>query len=95
MPHRHTLIHHQADGLDLKLLAELLSHHIRLRFMDHDLIFVSTKSAAAQICGMDEKIIRLSAAGLTVRDIQSHLLDLYGYGLKVSPDLIGSPSQSP
>ena len=28
----------------------------------------------------------LSAAGLTVRDIQAHLLDLYG--LKVSPDLI-------
>ncbi len=86
MPHRHTLIRHQADGLDLKLLAELPSHHIRLRFMDHDLIFVSTKSAAAQICGMDEKIIRLSAAGLTVRDIQNHLLDLYG--LKASPDLI-------
>ena len=28
----------------------------------------------------------LYAAGLTVRDIQAHLLDLYG--LKVSPDLI-------
>ena len=32
------------------------------------------------------KIIGLYAAGLTVRDIQAHLLDLYG--LKVSPDLI-------
>ena len=35
---------------------------------------------------MDDKIIGLYAAGLTVRDIQAHLLDLYG--LKVSPDLI-------
>ncbi|WEQ54981.1 IS256 family transposase [Komagataeibacter nataicola] len=35
---------------------------------------------------IDDKIIGLYAAGLTVRDIQTHLLDLYG--LKVSPDLI-------
>ncbi len=35
---------------------------------------------------MAARIIGLCAAGLTVRDIQSHLLDLYG--LKVSPDLI-------
>lgn len=40
----------------------------------------------ARIDGMDDKIIGLYAAGLTVRDIQDHLLELYG--LKVSPDLI-------
>lgn len=39
-----------------------------------------------RIDGIDDKIIGLYAAGLTVRDIQTHLLDLYG--LKVSPDLI-------
>ncbi|WP_264986539.1 transposase, partial [Komagataeibacter swingsii] len=35
---------------------------------------------------IDDRIIGLYAAGLTVRDIQAHLLDLYGQ--KVSPDLI-------
>jgi len=35
---------------------------------------------------MDDKIIGLYAAGLTVRDIRAHLEDLYG--LKVSADLI-------
>src|SRR6056297_2095711 len=39
-----------------------------------------------RIDGMDEKIIGLYAAGLTVRDIRAHLEDVYG--LKVSPDLI-------
>ena len=40
----------------------------------------------ARIDGMAARIIGLCAVGLTVRDIQSRLLDLYG--LKVSPDLI-------
>lgn len=44
------------------------------------------KKGQTRIDGMDDKIIGLYAAGLTVRDIQAHLLDLYG--LKVSPDLI-------
>ena len=35
---------------------------------------------------MDDKIIGLYAAGLTVRDIRAHLEDVYG--LQVSPDLI-------
>jgi transposase-like protein len=35
---------------------------------------------------VDDKIIGLYAAGLSVRDIQAHLEDIYG--LKVSPDLI-------
>lgn len=39
-----------------------------------------------RIDGIDDRIIGLYAAGLTVRDIQTHPLDLYG--LKVSPDLI-------
>ncbi len=39
-----------------------------------------------RIDGMDDKTIGLYAAGLTVRDMPTHLLDLYG--LKVSPDLI-------
>ena len=44
------------------------------------------KKGQTRIDGVDDKIIGLYAAGLTVRDIQTHLLDLYG--LKVSPDLI-------
>lgn len=44
------------------------------------------KKGQTRIDGMDDRIIGLYAAGLTVRDIQAHLLDLYG--LKVSPDLI-------
>ena len=44
------------------------------------------KKGQTRTCGMDDKIVGLYAAGLTVRDIQAHLLDLYG--LKVSPDLI-------
>lgn len=43
------------------------------------------KKGQTRIDGMDDKIIGLYAAGLTVRDIQAHLLDLYG--LQVSPDL--------
>ena len=39
-----------------------------------------------RIDGMDDKIIGLYAAGLTVRDIRAHLEDVYG--LQVSPDLI-------
>ena len=44
------------------------------------------RKGQTRIDGMDDKIVGLYAAGLTVRDIQAHLLDLYG--LKVSPDLI-------
>lgn len=44
------------------------------------------KKGQTWIDGMDDKIIGFYAAGLTVRDIQAHLLDLNG--LKVSPDLI-------
>lgn len=36
--------------------------------------------------GFDEKVIALYSGGMTVRDIQSHLSDLYG--TEVSPDLI-------
>lgn len=44
------------------------------------------KKGQTRIDGMDDKIISLYAAGLTVRDIASHLEDIYG--LQVSPDLI-------
>lgn len=44
------------------------------------------KKGQTRIDGMDDKIIGLYAAGLTVRDIRSHLEELYG--LKVSADLI-------
>lgn len=44
------------------------------------------KKSQTPIDGMDDKIIGLYAAGLTVRDIRSHLEDVYG--LQVSPDLI-------
>ncbi|MEI4233612.1 transposase [Roseovarius sp. D22-M7] len=44
------------------------------------------KKGRTRTCGMDDEIIGLHAAGLTVRDIQAHLLD--HHGLKVSPDLI-------
>jgi Transposase, Mutator family len=44
------------------------------------------KKGQTRIDGIDDKIIGLYAHGLTVRDIQAHLEDLYG--LKVSPDLI-------
>jgi putative transposase len=49
---------------------------------EHELI----KKGQTRIDGMDNKIIGLYAAGLTVRDIRSHLEDVYG--LQVSPDLI-------
>ena len=44
------------------------------------------KKGQTRIDGMDDKIIGLYAAGLTVRDIRAHLEDVYG--LQVSPDLI-------
>ena len=43
------------------------------------------KKGQTRIDGMDDKIIGLYAAGLTVRDIRAHLEDVYG--LQVSPDL--------
>ena len=44
------------------------------------------KKGQTRIDGVDDKIIGLYAAGLSVRDIQAHLEDLYC--LRVSPDLI-------
>ena len=45
------------------------------------------KKGQTRINGMDDKIIGLYAASLTVRDIHAPLEDVYG--LKVSADLIG------
>jgi putative transposase len=39
-----------------------------------------------RLAGFDERIISLYARGLTVREIQGHLQELYG--VEVSPDLI-------
>lgn len=47
---------------------------------------VLVKKGQTRIDGVDDKIIGLYAAGLSVRDIQAHLEDIYG--LKVSSDLI-------
>lgn len=44
------------------------------------------KKGQTRIDGMDDKIIGLCAAGLTVCDLRTHLEDVYG--LQVSPDLI-------
>jgi putative transposase len=44
------------------------------------------RNGQTRIDGMDDKIIGLYAAGLTVRDIRAHLEDVYG--LQVSADLI-------
>ena len=42
--------------------------------------------------GFDEKIIAMYARGMTVREIQGHLAEIYG--TEVSPDLIsGSPTR--
>jgi putative transposase len=38
--------------------------------------------------GFDEKIVSMYARGMTVREIQGHLLEIYG--LDVSPDLIST-----
>jgi len=38
--------------------------------------------------GFDDKIVSMSARGMTVREVQGHLLELYG--LEVSPDLIST-----
>src|SRR3984957_3676060 len=38
--------------------------------------------------GFDEKIVSMYARGLTVREIQGHLVEIYG--LEVSPDLIST-----
>jgi putative transposase len=44
------------------------------------------KKRQRRLAGFDEKIVALYARGMTVRDIQGHLQDLYG--VEVSPDLI-------
>lgn len=44
------------------------------------------KKRQTRLPGLDEKVIALYARGMTVRDIQGHLEELYG--VEVSPDLI-------
>jgi hypothetical protein len=42
--------------------------------------------------GFDEKIVSMYARGMTVRELQGHLLELYG--LEVSPDLISTVTEA-
>ena len=50
------------------------------------------KKGQTRIDGVDDKIIGFYALGLSVRDIQAHLEELYG--LRVSPDLISRVTES-
>jgi len=50
------------------------------------------KKRQTRFDGFDEKILSLYARGMTVREIQGHLEDLYG--VEVSPDLISSVTDS-
>jgi len=50
------------------------------------------KKRQTRFDGFDEKILSLYARGMTVREIQGHLEDLYGE--EVSPDLISSVTDS-
>jgi putative transposase len=43
--------------------------------------------------GFDEKIVSMYARGMSVREIQGHIRELYG--LAVSPDLVSTSNQSP
>jgi putative transposase len=53
---------------------------------------ILVKKGQRRITGMDEKIISLYARGMTTRDVQAHLQELYG--VEVSPELISSITDS-
>jgi len=46
------------------------------------------KKRQKDISGLEEKIISLYAKGMTTRDIQDHIKDLYGY--EISPEMVSS-----
>lgn len=46
------------------------------------------KKRQKDISGLEEKIISMYAKGMTTRDIQSHIKDLYGY--EISPETVSS-----
>jgi putative transposase len=50
------------------------------------------KKHQSRFDGFDEKIISMYARGMTTRDIQAHLQDIYG--VEVSPDLISNVTDS-
>jgi transposase-like protein len=50
------------------------------------------KKRQKDISGLDEKIISMYAKGMTVRDIQTHIEDIYGY--KMSPETISNMTES-
>ena len=49
------------------------------------------KKRQRDISGLDEKIISMYGKGMTVRDIQAHLVDIYGYEL--SPETISNMTE--
>lgn len=50
------------------------------------------KKRQKDISGLEEKIISMYAKGMTVRDIQAHIEDIYGY--KMSPETISNMTES-
>ena len=48
------------------------------------------KKRQRDISGLEEKIISMYAKGMTTRDIQDHIQDLYGY--EISPETVSSTS---
>jgi transposase-like protein len=46
------------------------------------------KKRQKDISGLEEKIISMYAKGMTTRDIQAHIKDLYGY--EISPETVSS-----
>lgn len=53
---------------------------------------IIVKKRQKDISGLDEKIISMYAKGMTVRDIQAHIEDIYGY--KMSPETISNMTES-
>ena len=45
-----------------------------------------------RFAGFDDKIVSMYARGLTVREIQSHLLEIYG--IEISPDLVSTITEA-
>lgn len=50
------------------------------------------KKGQTRIDGFDDKIVSMYARGMSVREIQAHLTDLYG--VEISPDLISRVTDS-
>ena len=58
------------------------------RDRDSDFQPALVKKRQKDISGLDDKVISMYAKGMTVRDIQEHIKDIYGY--EMSPDTISN-----